>query len=461
MRPDSPGCHGASEVQEAFPMTLIRPPFVRVVLLTMLAALFFGGSTFAAGQKEWLVHSFDGTHGDQPMGSLIADRAGNLYGTSLEGGATGRGVVYELVRPIPPKTAWTETLLYSFGGPPDGGLPEAGLVFDGAGDLYGTTSEGGASDVGTVFELVPPATTGGAWTESILHSFQGGTSDGASPQAGLAFDSRGNLYGVTFAGGANEDGSCGGRVYRGCGTVFQLSPPATSGGAWTETILHSFNYGQGRFPTGTPTLDARGDLYGSAQGGGLYGAGVVYRLTPPATAGAPWTFRVLHAFGPMRIGSSEGGLPTGGLTLHGKMVLYGTTLEGGLHGSGTVFELVPPATAGGTWSENILYSFGSVNNDGSKPAANVIFDSAGNMYGTTTWGGGICAGTCGTVFQLTPPISSGSDWTETILHSFPSTNKDGYYPSGGLLLGKNGALFGATQSGGNNGTSGVVFGATN
>jgi uncharacterized repeat protein (TIGR03803 family) len=143
--------------------------FVRVVLLTMLAAMLFGGSTLAAGQKEWIVHSFDanGSQGLQPMGNLVADSAGNLYGTTQEGGAfTNWGMVYELVRPVPPKTAWTETVLYSFTGGTDGSTPIAGLVFDKAGNLYGTTSKGGASGDGVVFELLAPSTIGGKWSET-------------------------------------------------------------------------------------------------------------------------------------------------------------------------------------------------------------------------------------------------------------------------------------------------------
>lgn len=154
-------------------------------------------------------------------------------------------------------------------------------------------------------------------------------------------------------------------------------------------------------------------------------------------------------------GSSEGGNPERGLTLHGRGVLCGTTSEFGAYGGGTVFLLVPPVVAGGAWTENVLYGFGSATGDGQAPAANIIFDSAGNIYGTTSVGGSVCSNGCGTVFQLAPPTSPGDDWTETVLHSFGEGN-DGSSLSGGLILGKNGVLFGVTLVGGING-EGMVF----
>jgi uncharacterized repeat protein (TIGR03803 family) len=430
--------------------------FVRAVLLTMLAAMFFGGSTLAAGQKEWIVHSFDGTHGDQPMGNLVADSAGNLYGTAYQGGAHNWGTVYELVRPVPPKTAWTETVLHTFSGGVDGGLPEGGVIFDGAGNLYGTTYGGGASNAGTVFKLTPPVFPGGAWTQSVLHSFQPVSGDGEYPETGLTWDHSGDLIGVTPSGGSNRRSACGGD----CGTVFQLSPPSAPGGTWTETILQNFKWGQGVVPRGTPVVAANGILYGTTYIGGLNGEGVIYRLTPPAVPGGTWTYRVLHSF----TGHADGGSPRGSLVLHGKGVLYGATGGGGANGGGTVFEFFPPAVAGGAWTENVIYSFGSFSGDGSGPASNVIFDSAGNIYGTTPTGGAnptSCSVLgCGSVFQLTPPIA-GDTWTETILHSFSGSPSDGARPTGGLLLEKNGVLFGVTQWGGSKGGAngeGTVYG---
>jgi uncharacterized repeat protein (TIGR03803 family) len=433
-------------------MKRYQPQFLWAGLLVVCAAvLFFADSAPALAQSEWIVHSFRTVaQGLYPMGTLVADSAGNLYGTTQEGGTSKNwGVVYELVRPVPPKTAWTETVLYSFTGGVDGSEPLAGLIFDKAGNLYGTTSKGGDAGAGTVFELAAPAVPGGAWTESVLHSFQPVSGDGEYPETGLSWDHSGNLVGVTTAGGVKGTSSCGVN----CGTVFQLSPPATPGGAWTETIIHNFKYGQGVTPRGTPAVAANGTLYGTTYWGGLYGEGVFYRLTPPATPGGAWTYRVLHAF----TGGFDGQAPRGALTLRGKGVLYGTSGGGGAYAGGMVFQFVPPTVPGGAWTENVLCSFGSATGDGEGPTANVIFDSAGNMYGITVVGG---TANGGTVFRCAPPASPGGDWTETILHSFHDGNlNDGATPSGGLILGKNGVLFGVTQSGGTNG-EGTVYGVT-
>lgn len=438
-------------------MSFARSLLIRGRLLTALIALVFGGSTTARAQSEWVVHSFNspfGVQGVSPMGNLVADSAGNLYGTTLEGGSAKYwGVVYELVRPVPPKTAWTEIVLYNFTAGNHGGEPQAGVVFDKAGNLYGTTTRAGDFRHGTVFQLIPPATPGGKWTESTLHSFDPASGDGSSPIGELALDSAGNLYGVTEYGGANQRLACANSIHPGCGTVFQLSPPATPGGTWTETILHSFNYKQGGFPEGGAVQDANGVLYGTTYEGGAYGDGVVYKLAPPAVEGDAWAYRVIHPFHPLS-GSAEGGYPRGALTLHGSGVLYGTTWAQGVYGGGTVFQLVPPASAGSAWTESILYSFGAQSDDGGGPAANVIFGTAGNIFGTTSEG---ITGNAGTVFQLTPPTSSGADWTETVLHSFGEAN-DGAMPSGGLII-RNGVLYGVTQDGGTNG-EGTVYAVT-
>lgn len=430
-------------------MVSIRSTFVRVRLFATLAAMFFGGSAIGFAQSEWVLYSFptNGSQGEHPMGNLVADGAGNLYGTAFQGGSANWGAVYELVRPVPPKKTWTETVLYSFAGSPDGGQPEGGLVFDKAGNLYGTTNKGGASDAGTVFELIAPGTPGGAWTESVLHNFQPVSGDGGSPETGLTWDHSGNLIGVTELGGVNGRFSCTGS----CGTVFQLSPPSTPGGAWTETIIQDFEYGQGAYPRGTPVVAANGILYGTTYGGGLNHEGVIYRLAPPATPGGAWAYRVLHAF----TGGFDGQSPRGPLVLHGSGVLYGTSLGGGAYEGGMVFQFVPPTVVGGAWTENVLCSFGFATGDGISPSANVIFDSAGSIYGITIAGG---AANGGTVFRCSPPASPSGSWTETILHSFGEGNaKDGVLPSGGLIFGKNGVLFGATQIGGSN-SEGAVYG---
>lgn len=181
-----------------------RSLIVRGGLFAMLIALLFAGAALATASTEFIVYNFPSTAptnnaGISPEGNLVADSAGNLYGTTVQGGAFTNGTVYELVRPVPPSTGWTRVLLYSFTAA-DGDRPYDGLVFDKAGNLYGTTVQGGASDFGTVFELSPPTAEGGQWTESVLYSFQGSTSDGAFPYSAVVFDGSGNLYGVTNGG---------------------------------------------------------------------------------------------------------------------------------------------------------------------------------------------------------------------------------------------------------------------
>lgn len=185
---------------------------------------------------------------------------------------------------------------------------------------------------------------------------------------------------------------------------------------------------------------------------------MVYRLSPPSAGETAWTFKALYVFGsPI---STDSRYPQGSLTLHGSGILYGTAL-GGQYGVGTVFQLTPPSVAGGTWTENILYNFGSSASDGAFPeAVSLVFDKAGNIYGTTSNGGGdgnsqCNYGGCGTVFELSPPAAGGTDWTETILHSFPAVLKDGLSPNQGVIFGKNGNLYGVTPSGGASGEGGV------
>jgi len=254
----------------------------------------------------------------------------------------------------------------------DGAYPYAGLIFDAAGNLYGTTSGGGAHKRGAVFKLAP--NPDGTWTESVLYSFRGGV-DGWAPYAGLVFDAAGNLYGTGQNGGAN-----------GSGVVFKLAP--NPDGTWTESVLHSFAYTDGSFPAGL-IFDAAGNLYGTTlQGGAAAGYGVVFKLKP--NPDGTWTESVLHAF----TGGADGSLLYAGLTLRAG-ALYGTTYEGGDcsgFGCGVVFKLTPSSSG---WSETVLHTFLGF---GENPAAPVIFDPAGNLYGTTTSG----STNKGLVFKLTP-----------------------------------------------------------
>ena len=325
------------------------------------------------GWTEKVLYSFSGNNGAKPHAGLIFDASGNLYGTTLFGGAHGRGTVFELTPTA--GGGWTETLLYSFDGK-NGKSPHAGLIFDASGNLYGTTYHGGKYDEGTVFELTP--TAGGGWTEKVLHSFNG--NNGAYPWAGLIFDAAGNLYGTTSAGGA----------YLYYGTVFELTPKA--GGGWTEKVLHSFNDTfDGIWPYAGLIFDASGNLYGTtAYGDGGPDGGAVFELAH--TPGGGWTEKLLYQFAGYYGGASN---PYAGLIFDAAGNLYGTTESGGAHGDGTVFELTP--TAGGGWTETLLCSFDGKN--GKIPYAGLIFDAAGNLYGTTILGG---AHDDGTVFEVTP-----------------------------------------------------------
>jgi uncharacterized repeat protein (TIGR03803 family) len=322
-----------------------------------------------------VLHDFnnDGTDGTYPVAGLIFDGAGNLYGTTAFGGTYDLGTVFELTPAV--GGGWAEKVLHSFGGSGSDGIePQSSLLIDGAGNLYGTCG-GGTYHKGMVFELTPSA--GGNWTENVLHEFTG--TDGAGPLASLIFDAAGNLYSTTAAGGTYNKG-----------TVFELTPAA--GGIWTEQVLYSFGNGtDGVNPYAGLIFDAVGNLYGTTYLGGTYNQGTVFELTP--AAGGGWAEQVLHNF---NFDSSDGRGPDSGLVLYAGN-LYGTTGSGGVYNNpgGTAFELMP--AAGGGWIEQVLHSFGS-GTDGSTPVGGLIFDSVGNLYGMTTYGGTY---NLGTVFEFT------------------------------------------------------------
>jgi uncharacterized repeat protein (TIGR03803 family) len=437
-------------------MTFPRSLFVRFGLLAIFITTLFADAAFAGDPSEYLIYNFPNYISGFPRGNIVADSAGNLYGVSFFGGNFGWGTVYQLVRPVPPATRWEYNLLYSFGSSDaSNGSGPVGVIFDAAGNLYGTTSSGAASNLGIVFELSPPAVAGSAWTETVLYNFKGGATDGDSPGnlQTVVFDKSGNLYGVTTSGGTpkSEDPRC---PTNGCGVVYELTPPATAGAEWTETVIHYFNGTQGYSPVGTPIFDAKGNLYGAAAAGGRNDGGVIYKMIPPATTGGAWTYKTLYAFGS---NPNDALGPETTLTLNGNGVLYGGAGPNQTD-LGSIFQVVPPAVAGGAWTESVLYHFGAVANDGTYPN-NVIFDKAGNLYGTTILGGDdtswYCNAGCGTVFELSPSATAGAAWTETILHSFPSRGGDGTEPSGGLLFDENGRLLGVTTEGGD--SEGTAF----
>ena len=236
-----------------------------------------------------------------------------------------------------PAGSWKEKVLYSFASAPDDAVPFDAVVLDSAGNLYGTTNVGGAMGFGSVFKLTPPSLPHGAWTESILYSFTG-ESDGATPYSGVVFDARGNLYGAAWAGG-NFAG----------GTIYQLTPPATPRGAWSENTLYQFTGAtDGSAPVATPILDRNGNIFGTAsQGnGGTFAVcapycGSVFELTPPASAANPWVETTLYSFVGVNGLQYDGAFPTGSLLLGKQGVLFGTTMAcGDFVGDGAAFEIV-------------------------------------------------------------------------------------------------------------------------
>ncbi len=422
---------------------------LRAVLMMLTAVVFV--TTASAANQEKLLHSFnvDGRDGGFFPSKLTRDSAGNLYGTTTYGGIHfeqcqyGCGTVFEL---SPQQGGgWTEKILHSFGYP-DGAYPGGGVIFDAAGNLYGTTLSGGPQSNGTVFELSPRQ--GGGWTEKVLYSFAEGT-QGATPFVGsLIFDAAGNLYGTTSWGGIHLQ-ECGGI---GCGTAFELSPKGD--GSWTEKVLHSFNLNgvDGAVPAIGMIFDAAGNLYGTTLYGGVHlqdcggaGCGTVFELSPRQDGS--WTEKVLHSFD---LNGTDGALLYGGVIFDATGNLYGMTYEGGIHfqqctyGCGTVFELSP--RQGGGWTEKVLHSFDFA--DGALPATGLVFDGASNLYGTTSFGGiHPCplGENCGVVFELSP--AGGGSWTEKVLHSF-GNGTDGIYPLVDLIFDDEGNLLGTTQLGG-------------
>lgn len=386
----------------------------------LLVALSF--PTVAAGQLTTLYTFAGPPDGASPQAALISDASGNLYGTTIWGGivnannANGNGTVFKLT-PNGNGT-YSETVLYKFTGGNDGGFPSAALIADASGNLYGTTEYGGASGNGTVFKLTP------AGVETVLYSFKG-QPDGSRPLAGLIFGAGGNLYGTTEFGGSSNDG-----------TVFMV----TMAGA--EIVLYNFVGGtDGQFPVAS-LLQVGGNLFGTTQlggsvGGGVCGAvglgcGTVFELTPSGPT--RYTETVLYRFS-----GGDGADPVSGVVSDAAGNLYGTTSLGGNScppwSCGTVFRLAPGAN--GTYSEAVLYAFKGTGGDGVIPKGGVIADAVGNLYGTTYWGG---TNGDGSVFKLAP--SATPPWTETVLASFVDGGPGN--PAAGLFSDGQGNFYGTT-----------------
>jgi len=360
----------------------------------------------------------------------------------------------------------------------NGGFPREGLTIGPDSVLYGATP-GAGYGLGNVFSLTPPSSPGGPWTQDVLYSFTA-PSGGTVAFSGVVRSPAGLLYGTTAEGGAY-----------GWGVVYSLTPPASAGQAWTEKVLYSFTDGSdGGYPTQGVVLGADGKLYGATIDGGTNQSGVVFELTPPSAAGDSWTESVLYnltgyfnhlyltyggslygtIYGPNGAvfsltppasggtawtfntvysftGGSDGGEPAY-LIAAADGMLYGTTTSGGAFGKGTVFSLTPPITSGDPWTQNTIYDFSATEGGAGGPLARV--PGTGILYGATYAEGDHYNGA---IFQLKPPSSTGGSWTYTILHYFPPIIDD--YPVGGLTLGDN-VLYGETFGGGTS-YDGTVF----
>jgi len=297
---------------------------------TTTVGLVFELSPPSNGSDDWSYQTIANLESQQNsalVGSLLLSSSGALFGASEQSAAYANGSIFELVPPNGGSGPWTYNLIYAFQGSPDGSHPSAGLMADAQGNLYGTTSNGGnAGDVGTVFELTPPAPGGSAWTETVLYSFAGGATDGSLPLCSLLMDPSGALYGTTYEGGPSNNG-----------TVFKLSPPSSAGSSWSESLIHIFSDLQNWGPKGGLIADSRGSLYGSTVSG-------------PNTAG-------------------------------------------------TVFKLSLSAGSKAKWSLKTLWDFPSIT-DGGEPQGNLLMTTSGDLYGTAEYGGSNSCQTCGTVFRV-------------------------------------------------------------
>ncbi len=355
----------------------------------------------------------------------------------------GYGTVYRLSPPLEEGTPWTETVLHTFaGGPSDGAGPYSNLIFDSSGNLYGVTEAGGLTTClgGSSIGCGVVYRISPSLEYTIVYKFGSVPSDGWSPAGQLAMDTSGSIYGTTIFGGMSTYSS---------GTVFRLTPPAVPGSTWTESVLHVFGTGtDGYWPFGGVAFSADGSLFGTTEFGGTSGGGTVFELSPPAEAGAVWAESVLHDFS--RLAGGFG--PASGVTFDSSGNFYGSTGEStGPRADGTVFQLNPPSQTGGRWAGSTLFAFGG--QDGNGPSYSTpALDASGNLWITTAGGGAYNAGT---LVELAPPAFPGQPWVQKLVYSF-SNGWNGGSPDFGVTIGPDGTLYGTTSGGGDN-SSGIVY----
>ena len=424
------------------------PSLVLVLVFIWFTVLIFLSSVSvqaeSTSEKLEVLYAFKGGHdGSSPSGALVFDKVGNLYGTTQKGGGSsscsesgyGCGVAFELT----PQSGgrWKETVLHRFQNGSDGAVPNGSLILDSSGTIYGTTLEGGMAEsdgCGTVFNIVPGAA---GWTEKIIYTFCSQGGDGFFPASGLIADQAGDLYGTTESGGSGLGG-----------TVFELSPGADG---WTSSILWDFclvgNCGAGGTNPVASLVGNAGNLYSTTPMGGKSeqycggfpgGCGVIFELS---LSNGAWKESLLHSF----LGT-QGVQPSAKIIFDKNGNAYGTTEFDGVFGFGTAFKLSQDS---GGWKYSVLYNF---RNGGSHTA--VVLDAAGDLYGATQTGGeGACSDGCGEIYKLTPTEHGG--WRYTVLHRFHG-DSDGGQPSGDLIFGPDGRLYGVASVAGS-GDNGVVF----
>jgi uncharacterized repeat protein (TIGR03803 family) len=366
-------------------------------LILILGFVLFVAVDNGIGQTLTTLHTFTGPDGYAPVAGLVKDSEGNYYGTTSHGGVFGAGTVFKL------DTNNMETVLFSFNVASESGVT-APLLMDSVNNLYGA-ADAAPAYYGSVFEITSLG------VESFLYVF-GSEGDGFYPFGGLAFDSRGNLYGTTSYGGGT---SCG------CGTIFELTPTG-------KVLLHSFTGApsDGNYPLARLVLNSVGVFVGTTLYGGSLDLGTVF------TVDSAGNETVIHNFsGP------DGEGPAAGLIQDDAGNLYGTTLGGGQMNTGTVFKMAP---SGGSYSNSVLYSF-SGGTDGAEPQGGLVMDSRGNLYGTTRWGGIFNSGT---IYQL---VKQKDYYVESVLYNFTG-GADGGYPTSDLVVDTAGNLYGTTQRGG-------------
>jgi uncharacterized repeat protein (TIGR03803 family) len=373
--------------------------------------------TMATATTTTVIFSCEEDEGEYADSDLETDDAGNIYGTTVLGGDFGSGTVFQL---SPTANGWVHTVLYSFTGGADGGEPYKGVTIDRKGNLYGTAVTGGTGSCeggcGVVYKLTKSK---GMWTQTVVHAFTGG-SDGSGPGARVTVSQDGTLYGMAPTGG----------VF-GLGTIYKIRPISHQG--WSFSVLHAFTGGQDGATGSAGRMILRdGHLYGAVTAGGTYGSGIVFQLNPSGVGERD--LKVLYSFR----GQPDGSFPYGAILFDGSGNIFGTTYYGGDNGIGSVYKLSPQPV--GEWSEQVIYSF-QEGADGNSPISNLVFDMAGNLYGTTSEGG---LGS-GTIFKLSP-VGAGK-WMETVVHAFEGP-PDGGFAYNGMVVDKLGNFYGATVHGG-------------